>query len=120
METTQTQLYDAVGELIYALAKIDGLVEEAEISKLEEVLQNHPWSSEIKWSFDYENRKAGSVEDAFAKALQTCKDFGPSPEYAFVIEILKAVAEASEGSSVQESGLIERFQQELTDHFQAN
>lgn len=119
METTQTQLYDALGELIYALAKVDGLVEEAEISKLEEVLQNHPWSSEIKWSFDYESRKEHSVDEAFAKALQTCKDFGPSPEYAFVVEVLKAVAEASDGTSVQESGMIERFQKELTDYFQA-
>jgi hypothetical protein len=61
METTQTQLYDALGELIYALAKVDGLIDEAEIGKLEEVLRSHPWSSEIKWSFDYENRKANSV-----------------------------------------------------------
>lgn len=118
METTQTQLYDALGELIYALANVDGLVHEAEVSKLEEVVQNHPWSSEIKWSFDYENRKANSVDEAFAKALQTCKDFGPSPEYAFAIEVMQAVAEASEGTSVQESGLIERFQKELTDYFQ--
>jgi hypothetical protein len=118
METTQTQLYDALGELIYALAKVDGLIDEAEIGKLEEVLRSHPWSSEIKWSFDYENRKANSVDEAFAKALQTCKDFGPSPEYTFVIEVLQAVAEASEGTSVQESGMIARFQQELTDYFQ--
>lgn len=120
METTQTQLYDALGELIYALAKVDGLVDEVEISKLEAVLQNHPWSSEIKWSFDYENRKANSVDEAFAKALQTCKDFGPSPEYSFVIEVLQAVADASEGTSVQESGVIVRFQQELVDYFQEN
>lgn len=119
METTQTQLYDALGELIYALAKVDGLIDEAEFSKLEEVVQNHPWASEIKWSFDYENRKANSVDEAFAKALQTCKDFGPSPEYSFAIEVMQAVAEASEGTSVQESGMIERFQKELTDYFQA-
>ena len=118
METTQTQLYDALGELIYALAKVDGLIDEAEIGKLEEVLRSHPWSNEIKWSFDYENRKANSVDEAFAKALQTSKDFGPSPEYTFVIEVLQAVANASEGTSMQESGMIERFQRELTDYFQ--
>ncbi|HOY18445.1 MAG TPA: hypothetical protein PLC89_14155 [Haliscomenobacter sp.] len=113
-----TQLYDALGELIYAVAKVDGLVQDTEISKLKEVLENHPWSNEIKWSFDYENRKENTPDEAFAKALQTCKDFGPSAEYAFVIEVLQAVSEASDGTSVQESGLIDRFQQELTGYFQ--
>ena len=117
MEANKEQLYDALGELIYAVAKADGLVQESETEKLEELLMAHPWSREIKWSFDYEKDKQHSVEEAYSKALETCKNYGPSEEYPFLIEVLYAIAKASQGVDSKEKDIIERFQFELKEHF---
>ncbi len=120
MHVNKEQLYSALGELIYAVAKADGLVQEEETSKLDELLLAHPWSSDIKWSFNYEHNKNNSVEEAYNKALETCKNYGQSEEYTFLFELLAAIAEASEGIDEKEQSIIDRFQQELKEHFIRN
>ncbi len=117
VKPSKERLYDALGELIYAVAKADGLVQAEEIERLQQVLLAHPWSREIKWSFDFEHRRKQSVEEAYSKALETCKEYGPSTEYAFLFEVLQAVAEASYGTDIKEAKIIERFKNELKDHF---
>ena len=117
MAILKEQLYDALGELIYALAISDGIVQAEETQKLEELLKQHPWSAAIQWSFNYEKLKGKSLEDAYQKAISICKDYGPSEEYAFLMEAMEAVAQASDGIDAQESHLINRFKEELTEHF---
>ena len=56
-------------KLIYALAKADGVIQTNEISALEEILGDHPWASEIKWSFNYEVSKNSSVEEIYKKVI---------------------------------------------------
>lgn len=118
MKPSKEQLYDAMGELIYALALSDGAVQDEEITALEQVLKAHPWAAAIQWSFDYENQKKKPLEEAYQKAMTTCKDYGPSEEYAFLLEVLQTIAEASEGMVTPEAELIIRFREELTEHFQ--
>ena len=117
MHVSKEQLYDALGELIYAVAKSDGLVQESETAKLEELLMAHPWAREIRWSFNYEKLKQNSVEEAYAKALETCKNYGQSEEYPFLFEVLNAIAKASDGVDSSEKGIIDRFQKELKEYF---
>lgn len=117
MEVNKEQLYDALGELIYAVAKADGLVQEEETARLEELLFAHPWAREIRWSFNYEKGKQNSVQEAYEKALETCKNYGQSEEYPFLFEVLNAVAKASGGMEPSEKEIIERFQRELKEHF---
>lgn len=117
MKPSKAKLYDAMGELIYAVAKADGLIQESETEKLHELLLAHPWSREIEWSFDYEKRHDISVPEAYAKAIETCKAFGPSKEYALLFEVLQAVAEASHGMESSEREVIERFRNDLRQHF---
>ena len=117
MKPSKEQLYDALGELIYAVAMADGIVQESETKKLEELLQQHPWSAAVKWSFDYENRKGKTVEEAYAKAIDTCKSYGPTEEYASLFELLDAVAEASDGIDEKEAAIIQGFKTELRNHF---
>lgn len=117
MHVNKEQLYDALGELIYAVAKADGIVQESETSRLEELLMEHPWAREIKWSFNYEKGKKNSLEEAYAKALETCKNYGQSAEYPFLFDLLEAVATASGGITTTEKKIIARFQQELKEHF---
>lgn len=117
MKPSKEKLYDALGELIYAVAFADGAVQPSETEKLKEMLLAHPWASNIQWSFDYEQGKKHSVEEAYRKALDTCKDFGPTPEYEFLFEVLNTVAKASDGMDTNELEVIERFKRELKEHF---
>lgn len=117
MEPKKERLYDAMGELIYALALADGEVSQPELDRLDNILRMHPWATSIQWSFNYENKRVSDLEDAYQRALETCKEYGPSEEYIFLMEVLRQVAEASEGIVTKEAALIHRFEIELTDYF---
>ncbi len=117
MKPSQEKLYDALGELIYAVAKADGLVQESEETKLREILQNHPWAQQIQWSFDYEKSRNTSLEEAYAKALETCKTYGPNEEYEHLFDILYQIAKASDGLDRLEAKVIVRFKLALKEHF---
>ena len=115
---SKERLIDAFGELIYAVAFADGVVDEKERQALREILENHPWAREIQWSFRYEVRQGSTVEETYQKALQTFKDYGPAPEYRHLIEILEAVAQSSAGMHRNEARIIKQFQADLIAQFQ--
>ena len=115
---TKVDLYDAFGELIYALALSDGVIQKEEVAALSRILGDHPWAKEIKWSFDYEKKKEKNLEAAFDNALDTCKSFGASTDYPFLFEILDKIAAVSDGVHEQEEALISKFKTELMAHFQ--
>ena len=111
------RLIDAFGELLYALAMADGKVQEEEVQTLGKVLQGHPWASGIKWSFNYEQKKQHSLEEAYEKALDTFKSHGPAAEYQHLLELMDAVAEAFGGTEESEQAVIDNFKQELKAKF---
>jgi len=111
------RLYDAFGELIYAIAMADGEVQDIEVETLKKILNSHPWAREIKWSFDYEKRKNNSVEDAYKKAILACKENGPDPEYKYLLEVMVEVAKAFDGIVPSERIIIENFRLELEERF---
>ena len=117
MKPSKEKLYDALGELIYTLAMSDGSIQESELEKLHELLIAHPNARAIQWSFDYEQDSNGSLEEVYQKALETCKAYGPTEEYAFLFDALEAVAKASDGIVAEELAIIERFKRELKEHF---
>lgn len=114
---TKVELYDAFGELIYALAKADGVIQNEEMFALEKIVGDHPWAKEIKWSFHYEKRKNKTLEEAYAKALDICKEYGPCPDYPFLFEVLDVIAEAADGVHEAEQKIIDDFKQSLQDKF---
>ncbi|WP_291725543.1 TerB family tellurite resistance protein [Bernardetia sp.] len=111
------RLYDAFGELIYALAMADGLIQPEEIQALNSILKGHPWASQIKWSFDYEASKSINLQDVYKKALDTFTQHGQDEEYAYLIDVLEKVAKASDGIDKNEAQFIERFQKDLKENF---
>ncbi len=115
---SKEEVYQAFGELIYAVAIADGEVQKEEIDKLQELLETHDWAKEIKWSFDYETEKKTDVEEAYSKALSTMVEYGPFEDYPFLFEALEEVAEAFDGIVVEERVLIDRFKSELINKFQ--
>lgn len=111
------RLYEALGELIYAVAKADGLIQKEETSKLEEILKDHPWASAIKWSFEYEVSKNHSLQDVYQKAINHCQNYGPAPEYIEFIDVITKVAEASSGIDRKEQRMISSFSTDLIERF---
>jgi uncharacterized tellurite resistance protein B-like protein len=113
-------LYDAFGELLYAICQIDGEVQEAEALKIEELLNGQAGAAEIQWSFKYEFDKKQTVQEAYSKAIDICQQYGAAPEYDFLFDTLEKVAAASNGISTEERELIQRFKSELMAYFQKN
>jgi len=111
------KLYGTLGELIYAVAKADGKIQESEFSKLDEILQNHPWGSTIKWSFNYEAKKDNDPEQIYKKVINNCQSYGQAREYLEFIDIITQVAEASDGIDADESNVIRSFSHDLIERF---
>jgi tellurite resistance protein len=120
MERKKAYLYDAFGELIYLVAMADGLIQEEEVKALEDILGNHPWAKEIQWSFNYEASKNNNPEDTYKKVIMACHDYGPNPEFQFMIEVMEAVAKASAGIDQAEQAKMDQFVQDLTGRFKAD
>ena len=115
---SREQLYDAFGELIYAVALADGVIQKEEVTALTEILRGHPWAAEIKWSFNYEKIKGNPLDDTYKKALVTCQDNGPDKEYKFLLEVLETVAHASKGIDDGEKKVMRNFEAELRAQFE--
>jgi len=118
MAIDKEKLYETLGELIYVIAQADGIIQDEEITILDEILAAHPWASTIKWSFDYEmNRDNNDVEDVYKKVLDACHSYGPTPEYDEFIEVMNAVASASDGIDEHEQEMIGNFSKDLIERF---
>ncbi len=107
------KLYEAFGELVYAVAKADGVIQDTEVARLKEMLRGYSGADDIIWSFNYEQGKEHDLKHAYEKALDVMIQYGPFEDYPKLIEILKSVAEASDGIDDNERILIERFEDDL-------
>ncbi|MCU0390320.1 MAG: TerB family tellurite resistance protein [Thermoflexibacter sp.] len=107
------KLLEAFGELVYAVAKIDGTVQHEEIEKMKDIFQHKKGGSEVIWSFNYEDKQNTSVKDAYEKALSVMIEFGAYEGYTELINILNEVAKASNGIDESERFLISRFEEDL-------
>ena len=114
---SKTRLNDAFGELIYAVAISDGMIQPEEVKTLEELLKGHPWANEIQWSFDYELKNKNDLKDSYQKALETLKENGPFEDYNYLVEIIEKIAAKSDGIDKNEKIIIKDFQQSLRAHF---
>jgi hypothetical protein len=110
---SKEELYDAFGELLYAICAIDGEVQIEEAKKIESLLTGHEGAEEMMWSFEYEFDKHKTVAESCTKALAICELYGPCPDYAFLINALKQVAASSNGIQEKENSLIATFEAEL-------
>lgn len=117
MQDSPEKLYEAFGELLYVVAMADGLIQESEITALEKVLAENPWAADIRWSFDYERKNQTSPEEAYHKVLDYCKYAGPQTAYKDMLEVMYAVAKASDGVDKKEQAVINTFIHTLTERF---
>jgi uncharacterized tellurite resistance protein B-like protein len=113
MIVNKEKLFEAFGELIYAVAKIDGIVQPEEIEKMRSLFQYKKGGEEVIWSFNYETKNDNKVKDAYEKALSVMIEFGAYEGYPELIRILNEVAHASNGIDESEKFLISRFEEDL-------
>lgn len=116
--TDKEKLYEVMGELIYAIAMADGEIQESEKKAIDDILKNHKWASNIKWSFDYEKENHHSVREVYHKVMSYCINHGPSEEYIEFVDVMIRVAEASNGIDEEEMSLINEFSFKLSEKFQ--
>ncbi|NOQ75207.1 MAG: TerB family tellurite resistance protein [Crocinitomix sp.] len=116
--TAAERLFEVFGELLYAIAMADGLIQDEELTALEEIVENHPWSTAVKWSFNYEKTKAHNVEEVYNKVINFCHQHGPSPHYTDFISAMEKVAAAANGTEDSETKIIQSFSADLTARFQ--
>ena len=117
MQDSPEKLYEAFGELLYVVAMADGLIQESEVTALEKVLEENPWAADIQWSFNYERKKQTSPEEAYHKVLDYCKHAGPQAAYKDMLEVMNAIAEASDGIDKEEQTVMDTFMHTLTERF---
>lgn len=117
---SKERLYESFGELVYVLAMADGRIDPSETKALDQILEKHAWAKDIRWSFDYEAKRSGDLEGIYEKALYHCQQLGPNPEYAFMIEVMEAVADASNGIDADEQAVIDGFQNDLIARFKSD
>ena len=84
---------------------------------MEKLLKEHPWAKEIKWSFNYEHQKSHSLEEAYTKAIDICKENGPDPEYKYLLDVMVKIADAFDGIVPQEKKIIDSFVYDLKSRF---
>ena len=115
--SNKEKLHEAFGELLYVLAKADGIVQQEEVDALHEIVRSHPWAQEIEWSFDYELNHNNDIDYLYKRVMDICYENGPDPEYVFLTEVLEKLAAAHGGVSDSEREIINKFTTELTERF---
>lgn len=115
--TPKEKLYETLGELLYVVAKADGVIQEAEKEALEQLLTAHPWANEVMWSFNYEAAHKPDIADLYVKVISYCHRYGPAPEYDEFIDAMKTIAEAADGVVAEEHKVITSFSKDLIIRF---
>lgn len=115
--TETEKLYETLGELIYVVAKADGVIQESELESLSNLLKGHKFANEINWSFNYEASKDRSVEEVYAKVISVCDTIGPSPIYKEFIDMMNVIASADAHLDHKEEEVIHSFSKDLIERF---
>lgn len=118
--TNKERLYDTLGELLYAVTKADGIIHKEQLTALEEIIKDHPWASNIKWSFNYELEHNHTVNDVYDKVISFCHGYGPTAEYEEFIDLMNKIAIANGVVDQREEKLIKSFTEDLTERFRAD
>ena len=112
------KLYETLGELLYAVAKSDGVIQEEETEALKKLFENHPWGKEIMWSFNYEDNKASTVDEVYNKVISYCHSIGATPEFEEFKSAMNTIAQAADGVDAKEDKIITSFSKDLIIRFQ--
>ena len=110
-------VYNAFGEVMYAVALADGAIQQEEIKRFNEIIEKHKFGDKIKWSFFHKKEENTPLKVALEKALDTLTTFGPFEDLPFLFNALEEIAKAFNGIVEQERNLIDNFRKDLHEQF---
>lgn len=115
--STEEKLYQAFGELLYIVAKADGVVQHEEKEELDQLVATHPWATQIQEAFNIALQTNSNTENLYQKVLNTCTEIGPHEAYDQMITYMKKIAMASDGLDSNEQKIITSFTIDLINRF---
>lgn len=115
MDLPNKELQEAFGKVAYALAKIDGKVQQVEIDVLHKVIAENEWANEVLSSFNKETQLDEDPNKIFPKAMRIFRENNneAAQHYPFFIDLLEKIAEAHDGIVPEEQKLIDLFKDTL-------
>lgn len=111
MENLNQRLKEAFANVLYAVAKIDGEVQQVEIDVFKKVIAEHEWGQSIEVLFNRNVYDDSNANIVFLKAMKIFRAHGPSEHYPFFVDLLEKIAEAHDGVVPEERKMIDRFKQ---------
>lgn len=115
-ENGMADLYLGLGSVAYALAKVDGRIQLAEMQTVKELLAGVPHGDLALYAFFLRESSGESVEEAYAFGMRRFtynrKALTELTKKQFV-NILIRIAEAHDDTSRKEKDLIKRFRRDL-------
>ena len=113
MNLPNKELQEAFGKVVYAVAKIDGEVQQTEIDVLHKIIAKNKWAEQVLVSFNKETELDNDPNKIFPKAMNVFRSYGKSEHYTFFIELLEEIASAHGGIVPEEQKLIKMFKDTL-------
>lgn len=114
--TEPADLYLGLGSVVYALAKVDGRIQLAEMQTVKEILAQMPHGDLALYAFFLRENCNETVEEAYSFAMRRFssnrKLITESLKKQFVNTLLR-VAESHDEVSRKEQELIKRFRRDL-------
>ncbi|WP_083733003.1 TerB family tellurite resistance protein [Spirosoma montaniterrae] len=115
-ENAQSSLYLGFGNLVYALAKADGRVQNEEADAVRQLLAQQPFGDLAQYAFTLLEERNVSIEEAYAFGMRRLTDnrkaLNDTLKKQF-IDILLHVAGAHDDTSRKEQEMIKRFRRDL-------
>ncbi len=115
-ENALSSLYLGFGNLVYALAKADGRVQNEEADTVRQLLAEQPFGELAQYAFTLLEERNVSVEEAYAFGMRRLTDnrkaLNDSLKKQFV-DMLLHVAGAHDDTSRKEQDMIKRFRRDL-------
>jgi hypothetical protein len=117
MPVSKEQLFEAFGEILYAMAAVDGKIQQEEKELIAQAIKHHRFEYDILFSFKQEVTKARTIKEAFGTAMQKFREYGPFDGYSDFKIILENLANSCQGISAEEKEIIDQFHKELLMNF---
>ena len=117
--TKKDRLFDAFGELLYAILHADQNIKDKNtyLDITDQIARKYRITKHIDWNIDYQRRNAHSLENSYMRALMACRDNGPDPDYIDLFDLLKYTTDLNKNLTAENKEFVGGFQNALKEIF---
>ncbi len=108
-EQDKSDLYRSFGDLIYAIAMADGILQEEEKNAIRKIIGDHAMMPFVDESLNRKVKEEISIVSAYYKVMNYIKENKPDPEFHFLLQVLEALSKLSAGVDEDDENLMEDF-----------